>query len=81
MMQQVPTLPLVERLSAGQKVTLTTSDQERVTIQPEIRAGQLTGNYLSSVLPDVRYDDPRIILKETLAELEDVRHVTINNID
>lgn len=80
MMQKVPTLPLVERLGAGQKVTLLTSDHQRVTIQPEVQAGQLTGNYLSSLLPDIRYDDPRIMLKETLTEL-DVRHVTIHNIE
>ncbi|QMU09037.1 hypothetical protein [Levilactobacillus suantsaii] len=80
MMQKVPTLPLVERLAAGKRVTLTTSDQQRVILQPEVQAGQLTGNYLSSVLPDIRYDDPRIILKETLTEL-DVRHVTITNIE
>lgn len=79
MMAKVPTLPLIERLTAGKRVTLTMSDGSQVQIQPEIAAGKLTGNYFSSLLPDIRYDDPRIVLKETLTEL-DVRHLDVTDI-
>ncbi|KRK35017.1 hypothetical protein [Levilactobacillus parabrevis] len=80
MMQKMPILPLVDRLTAGKSVTLTTSDGLNVLIQPEVAAGRLTGNYVSSALPGIRYDDPRIILKETLTEF-DARNVTISSID
>ncbi|NLR08500.1 MULTISPECIES: hypothetical protein [Lactobacillaceae] len=80
MMQKMPILPLVDRLVAGKQVTLTTSDGQNVRIQPEVVAGQLTGNYVSSALPGIRYDDPRIILKETLTEF-DTQNVTISSID
>ncbi|MGQ4559657.1 hypothetical protein ACUIJQ_10335 [Levilactobacillus hammesii] len=80
MMQEMPILPLVDRLTDGKSVTLTTSDGQNILIQPEVIAGQLTGNYVSSAIPGIRYDDPRIILKETLTEF-DTRNVTISSID
>lgn len=80
MMQQMPILPLVERLTEGQSVTLSTEDGQDVRISPEIAAGQLTGNFVSTNLPGVRYDDPRIILKETLAKFDE-QGVTITSID
>ncbi|GEO67889.1 hypothetical protein [Levilactobacillus spicheri] len=80
MVQKVQTLPLVDRLVAGKHVTLVLADGRKVHIEPEIVAGQLTGNYLSSVLPAIRYDDPRIILKETLTAL-DVQHATVTDVE
>lgn len=80
MVQKVQTLPLIERLTAGQHVTLVLDDAREVRIEPEVVAGRLTGNYLSSVLPAIRYDDPRIILKETLTAL-DVQHATVTNVE
>jgi len=79
-MQQMPILPLVDRLTEGQSVTLSTSEGADVRISPEVQDGQLTGNFTSSVLPGIRYDDPRIILKETLAEFDE-RGVTITSIE
>jgi len=80
MVQKVQTLPLVEQLAAGKHVTLVLDDGRKVRIEPEVVAGQLTGNYLSSVLPTIRYDDPRIILKETLTAL-DVQQTTVTNVE
>ncbi|MFC6273898.1 hypothetical protein ACFQET_00025 [Levilactobacillus tangyuanensis] len=80
MMQEMPILPLVDRLTAGQSVTLSTDQGQDVRVSPEVSDGQLTGNYISSLLPGIRYDDPRIILKETLAEF-DAQGVTVTSID
>ncbi|KRN02075.1 hypothetical protein FD13_GL000381 [Levilactobacillus senmaizukei DSM 21775 = NBRC 103853] len=80
MMQEMPILPLVDRLTAGQSVTLSTDQGQDVRVSPEVSEGQLTGNYISSLLPGIRYDDPRIILKETLAEF-DAQGVTVTSID
>ncbi|MFC6260481.1 hypothetical protein [Levilactobacillus fujinensis] len=80
MMQQMPILPLIDRLTEGQSVTLSTEDGQDVRISPEVTAGKLTGNFISTILPGIRYDDPRIILKETLAEF-DAQGVTITSID
>ncbi|GEA98812.1 hypothetical protein [Levilactobacillus brevis] len=80
MMQEMPILPLVERLTAGQSVTLSISDGQEIHIAPEVITGRLTGNFISSALPQVRYDDPRIILKETLAKLDE-QSLTITSID
>lgn len=77
--QKVETLPLIEQLVAGKHVTLTLADGRQVRIAPEIVSGRLTGNYLSSVLPAIRYDDPRIILKETLTAL-DVQHAVVTDV-
>ena len=79
MVQKVETLPLVGRLAAGKRVTLILNDGREVHVSPEIVAGRLTGNYLSSVLPSIRYDDPRIVLKETLTAL-DVQHATVTDV-
>ena len=79
-MQQMPILPLVERLTEGESVTLSTDKGQDVRVSPEIAAGKLTGNFVSTLLPGVRYDDPRIILKETLAKFDE-QGVTITSID
>ncbi|WP_125545204.1 hypothetical protein [Levilactobacillus lindianensis] len=80
MMQKMPILPLMDRLVAGESVTLSTDVGQDVLIQPEVVEGRMTGNYLSSALPGVRYDDPRIILKETLTDFDE-RNITITSID
>lgn len=80
MMQQMPILPLVERLTAGESVTLSTDQGQDVRVSPEVVAGKLTGNFISSLLPGIRYDDPRIILKETLVKFDE-QGVTITSID
>ncbi|MCH4124326.1 MAG: hypothetical protein LKH74_05065 [Levilactobacillus sp.] len=80
MMQQMPILPLVQRLTEGESVTLSTDKGEDVRVSPEVVDGQLTGNFVSTSLPGVRYDDPRIILKETLAKFDE-QGVTIDSID
>ncbi|WP_204121898.1 MULTISPECIES: hypothetical protein [Levilactobacillus] len=80
MMQEMPILPLVERLTEGESVTLSTDKGQDVRVSPEVVAGQLTGNFVSTILPGIRYDDARIILKETLAKFDE-QGVTVTSID
>ncbi|PWG00512.1 hypothetical protein [Levilactobacillus bambusae] len=63
-------LKAVDRLNAGYEVTITTTNHDQIHVMPLLVNGQITGNYASSALPGITYDDSRIIMKETIDDLD-----------